>query len=156
VVFWGLVLLGLTSVYREGFEVVLFLQSYYLKLGGWIVLYGSALGLVLTLIVAVLTFFMHTRMPYRKMLIITGVLLGVVLLVMVGEEAYEMQQANWLSTSTILALKDRIPDWAGVWFSVYPTWETIVAQVIAFALVVGSYFFSGRFVRAADDAVAAQ
>ena len=156
VVFWGLVLLGLTSVYREGFEVVLFLQSYYLKLGGWIVLYGSALGLVLTLIVAVLTFFMHTRMPYRKMLIITGVLLGVVLLVMVGEEAYEMQQANWLSTSTILALKDRIPDWAGVWFSVYPTWETIVAQAIAFALVVGSYFFSGRFVRAADEAVAAK
>src|SRR5581483_10845116 len=112
-----LVLLGLTSVYREGFEVVLFLQSYYLKLGGWVVLYGSALGLVLTLIVAVLTFFLHARMPYRKMLIITGIMLGVVLLVMVGEEAYEMQQANWLPTSTIASLKDQIPDWAGVWFS---------------------------------------
>ncbi len=143
VVFWGLVLLGLTSVYREGFEVVLFLQSYYLKLGGWIVLYGSLAGLALTLVVAVLTFFLHTRMPYRKMLIITGVLLGVVLLVMVGEEAYEMQQANWLPTSTIPALKDKVPDWAGVWFSVYPTWETIIAQVIALVLVVGSYFLSG-------------
>jgi high-affinity iron transporter len=156
IVFWGLVLLGLTSVYREGFEVVLFLQSYYLKLGGWTVLYGSLLGLALTLVVAVLTFFLHTRMPYRKMLIITGVMLGVVLLVMVGEEAYEMQQANWLHTSTIHALDGKIPDWAGVWFSVYPTWETIVAQVIALVLVVGSYFFSGRVVRAADEAVAAQ
>src|SRR5271156_5422378 len=73
-VFWGLVLLGLTSVYREGFEVVLFLQSYYLKLGGWTVLYGSLLGLGLTLVVAVITFWMHQRMPYRKMLIGTGVL----------------------------------------------------------------------------------
>jgi high-affinity iron transporter len=155
-VFWGLVLLGLTSVYREGFEVVLFLQSYYLKLGGWIVLYGSLLGLALTLVVAVLTFFLHTRMPYRKMLIVTGVLLGVVLLVMVGEEAYEMQQANWLHTSTIHVLDGKIPDWAGVWFSVYPTWETIIAQIIAFVLVVGSYFFSGRLVRAADEAVAAE
>ena len=143
-VFWGLVLLGLTSVYREGFEVVLFLQSYYLKLGGWTVLYGSLLGLGLTLIVAILTFWMHQRMPYRKMLIITGVMLGVVLLVMVGEEAYEMQQAGWLHTSTIAALDGRVPDWAGVWFSVYPTWETIIAQVLAALVVVGSYFISGK------------
>src|SRR6266699_4354794 len=32
--FWGLILLGFTSLYREGFEVVLFLQSYNLRLGG--------------------------------------------------------------------------------------------------------------------------
>jgi high-affinity iron transporter len=143
-VFWGLVLLGLTSVYREGFEVVLFLQSYYLKLGGWTVLYGSLLGLALTLVVAVITFWLHQRMPYRKMLIVTGVMLGVVLLVMVGEEAQEMQLAGWIKTSTIAALDGKIPDWAGVWFSLFPTWETILAQVIAAALVVGSYFISGR------------
>jgi high-affinity iron transporter len=154
-VFWGLVLLGLTSVYREGFEVVLFLQSYYLKLGGWTVFYGSLLGLVLTLIIAFITFLMHQRMPYRKMLIITGVLLGAVLLVMVGEEAYEMQQAGWLHTSTIKALDGHVPDWAGVWFSLYPTWETILAQIIALALVVGSYFLSGRLMRGADETVGA-
>jgi high-affinity iron transporter len=152
-VFWGLVLLGLTSVYREGFEVVLFLQSYYLKLGGWTVLYGSLLGLALTLVVAVVTFWMHQRMPYRKMLIITGVLLGAVLLVMVGEEAYEMQQAGWLHTSTIAVLDGKIPDWAGVWFSFFPTWETIIAQVLALVLVVGSYFVSGKLMagRSADE-----
>jgi high-affinity iron transporter len=154
-VFWGLVLLGLTSVYREGFEVVLFLQSYYLKLGGWTVLSGSALGLALTLVVAVITFWMHQRMPYRRMLIITGVLLGMVLLVMVGEEAYEMQQAGWLPTSTIGLLNGRLPDWAGVWFSLYPTWETILAQVVAAGLVVGSYFLSGHLVRSANEAVEA-
>ena len=143
-VFWGLVLLGLTSVYREGFEVVLFLQSYYLKLGGWTVLYGSLLGLALTLIVAVITFWMHQRMPYRKMLIVTGIMLGVVLLIMVGEEANEMQQAGWLGTTTIHALDGKIPDWAGVWFSLFPTWETIIAQVLALVLVAGSYFISGK------------
>src|SRR6202043_2318031 len=31
---WGLILLGFTSLYREGFEVVLFLQSYNLRFGG--------------------------------------------------------------------------------------------------------------------------
>src|SRR5580658_4790708 len=42
-VWWGFVLLGFTSLYREGFEVVLFLQSYRLKRGGGIVLYGVLL-----------------------------------------------------------------------------------------------------------------
>src|SRR5438094_3291314 len=44
----GLVLLGFTSLYREGFEVVLFLQSYHLRLGGGVVLKGALLGLMLT------------------------------------------------------------------------------------------------------------
>ena len=136
--FWGLILLGFASLYREGFEVVLFLQTYYLQMGGKIVFAGALLGLFFTGIVALLTFVLHQRLPYRKMLVFTGILLGVVLLVMVGEQAFEMQQANWIGTTTISWLK--IPDWAGVWFSVFPTVQTLVAQAIALVLVVGSYF----------------
>src|SRR5947208_2677905 len=43
----GLVLLGFTSLYREGFEVVLFLQSYNLRLVGSVVLKGVLVGLLL-------------------------------------------------------------------------------------------------------------
>ena len=93
---WGLGLLGFTSLYREGFEVVLFLQSYYLRMGGKAVLGGALLGLFFTGIVAALTFVAHRKLPYRKMLVLTGVMLGVVLLVMVGEQAQEMQQAHWI------------------------------------------------------------
>src|SRR3979411_1256821 len=91
---WGLILLGFTSLYREGFEVVLFLQSYHLRLGGAVVLKGALLGMMLTGMAAVLTFVLQQRLPYRKMLITTGILLGVVLLVMVGEQAQEMQLAG--------------------------------------------------------------
>src|SRR5689334_15928735 len=49
-IWWGLALLGFTSFYREGFEVVLFLQTYRLKLGGLPVLYGVGTGLTLTLV----------------------------------------------------------------------------------------------------------
>src|SRR6185312_10536134 len=41
---WGLGMLGFTSLYREGFEVVLFLQSYRLQLGGQVVLGGVLIG----------------------------------------------------------------------------------------------------------------
>ncbi|PYK09272.1 MAG: iron permease [Verrucomicrobia bacterium] len=118
---WGLILLGFTSLYREGFEVVLFLQSYNLRLGGGVVLKGALLGMVLTGMVAVLTFVLQQRLPYRKMLITTGILLGVVLLVMVGEQAQEMQLAHWISTTEIHSLKDYMPPWMGLWFAVFPT-----------------------------------
>src|SRR5881227_890777 len=142
---WGLILLGFTSLYREGFEVVLFLQSYHLRLGGEVVLKGALLGLVLTGMVAVLTFVLQQRLPYRKMLITTGILLGVVLLVMVGEQAQEMQLAHWIPTTPISLLERSIPKWMGLWFAVFPTVETLVAQLIAAVLVIGSYFAARRF-----------
>jgi high-affinity iron transporter len=143
-VLMGLALLGFASLYREGFEVVLFLQSYYLKLGGSIVAAGALLGLILTGMVALLTFVANRRLPYRKMLIVTGVLLGGVLLVMVGEQAQEMQLAHWIPTTEITSLKALMPAWAGLWFSVFPTVETLAAQAVAGAIVVGSYFYARR------------
>jgi high-affinity iron transporter len=135
----GLALLGFSAVYREGFEVVLFLQSYRLKLGTGPVLYGVALGFGLTLVIGALTFIAHRRLPYRRMLVLTGVMLGLVMLVMVGEQAQEMQLANWLTTTPIAPLSRVIPGWMGLWFAVFPTAETLAAQAIAAALVVGSY-----------------
>jgi high-affinity iron transporter len=140
----GLGLLGFASLYREGFEVVLFLQSYYLQMGGQVVLLGAFIGLILSAFVAILTFVGHTRLPYRKMLVSTGVMLGFVLLVMVGEQAQEMQQAHWLPTTKIMALENICPDWMGVWFSIFPTFETLVAQLLAALLVVGSFFVARR------------
>ncbi len=136
----GLCLLGFASLYREGFEVVLFLQSYYLRMGGKLVLEGALLGLLFTGIVAVLTFVAHRQLPYRKMLVLTGIMLGVVLLVMVGEQAQEMQLAHWIPATPIQPLVNVIPAWVGVWFSVFPTVETMLAQLIAAALVLGFYF----------------
>jgi len=75
---------------------------------------------------------------------ITGVMLVVVLLVMVGEEAQEMQVAGWLSTTHVRHLSEMIPDWAGLWFSIFPTVETLVSQLLAAALVFGSYFTARR------------
>jgi high-affinity iron transporter len=139
---WGLALLGFSSLYREGFEVVLFLQSYRLKLGATPVLYGVSLGLALTVIVGVLTFVAHRRLPYRRMLVFTGIMLGLVLLVMVGEQAQEMQLARWLPTTPIASLEHVIPGWMGLWFAVFPTVETLAAQFLAAALVVGSFFLA--------------
>jgi high-affinity iron transporter len=136
---FGLVLLGFTSVYREGFEVVLFLQTLQLQNGTGAVLEGVALGLAGASTVGVLTFWLHHRLPYRRMLVLTGILVGVVLVVMIGGTALSFQDLGWLPRhETPFA----IPEWIGAWFEVYPTWETLGAQALAAGLVVGSYYLA--------------
>ena len=135
--FWGLALLGFTAIYREGFEIVLFLQNLRLRAGDALVLKGTALGLALTLIVGCLTFLAHKRLPYKKMLVYSGVLLGVVvLLVMVGESVQEMEQAGWIGSTPIGV---HFPDWWGLWFSLFPNVQSLAAQGVAALLVIGSY-----------------
>ncbi len=136
----GLVLVGFAPVYREGFEVVLFLQSYYLEMGPRVVYYGAAAGLALTVAVGYLTFLGQRHLPYKKMLIATGVLLTGVLFVMVGEEVSEMQLAGWIGTTNIPWLQG-VPAWAESWFSIFPNVQTFVAQALALLSVAGSFFF---------------
>ena len=137
--FQGFVLLGFTAIYREGFEVVLFLQQLRLRDGNNIVLTGAVIGIILTAIVAVLTFIAHEHLPYKKMLIFTGVLLGIVLLVMVGESVQEMQQAGWIPTTPI---NISLPSWMGMWFAVFPNLQGLLAQVTAAVIVIGSYMLA--------------
>jgi len=132
----GLFLLGLTSVYREGFETVLFLQSLELSAGLRATVEGAALGLALVAVVAVLTFRLQRKLPYKRMLVVTGVLLAFVLVVMVGSTVRTLQGAGWVP---IHAIDAELPYWLGTWLGVFPTWETLGAQVAAFALVIGSY-----------------
>jgi high-affinity iron transporter len=139
--FWGLATIGFTSIYREGFEVVLFLQSIRLRVGPHVVFEGVLIGLALTSLVAILTFVAQYKLPYKKMLVLTGIMLGGVLLVMVGEQVFEMQQANWIPTHD---LGYKWPDWLNVWFGIYPSIESLSAQAFAALLVIGSYFLARR------------
>jgi high-affinity iron transporter len=133
----GLYTLGFTSVFREGFETVLFLQALQLSSGTGVVLAGVLLGLAITAVVGALTFTLERKLPYKKMLVATGILIAVVLVVLVGNTARTMQGVGWLS---IHPIDVDLPLWMGTWLGVYPTVETLVAQLLAFLFVIGSYF----------------
>lgn len=138
-VWLGLISLGFTSVYREGFETVLFLQALVLDGGNQVVLAGVAIGLVLTLIIGFLTFRFQSRLPHKKMLIVTGIMIGAVLLVMVGKTTYVLQLLGWLPAHT---MGFALPYWAGMWFGLYATWEGFALQCLAALIVIGSYLLA--------------
>jgi high-affinity iron transporter len=134
----GLAVLGFSSVYREGFETVLFLQAMTLEAGPVTVLQGVALGLAGVVAVFVAVVRLERKLPHKKMLVATGVLITWVLVVMVGTTIQTMQKVGWVAVTPVQGLE--LPYWAGLWLGLYPTWQGIMAQAAAAILVVGSYF----------------
>jgi high-affinity iron transporter len=70
------------------------------------------------------------------MLVLTGVLIGVVLVVMTGGTALSFQDLGWLPNHPT---PFTLPTWMGAWFEMYSSWETLACQLFAALFVVGSY-----------------
>jgi high-affinity iron transporter len=136
----GLIALGFTSVYREGFEIVLFLQALVLEGGVSVVLIGVIGASVAVALVGMVVFRLQKNLPYMKILVITGILIGTVLLQMVGSTVHVLQVVGWLPIHVIQALD--VPYWLGTWFGIYPTWEGLSFQFAAMAFVIGSYYLA--------------
>ncbi|MFC4639860.1 FTR1 family protein [Deinococcus hohokamensis] len=133
----GLAVLGFTSIYREGFETVLFLQSLVLQAGVASVLGGTALGLAAVVGVGVLVFRLQAKLPMKKLLVWTGMLICAVLGVMVGNTVHTLQLVGWLP---VHPLPVNLPGWLGLWLGLHATWEGVVLQVLSVAAVIGSFF----------------
>ena len=138
--FLGLIVLGFTSVYREGFEIVLFLQALVLEGGVPVVLMGVIGSSIAVAIVGMIVFRLQKNLPYMKILVITGILIGSVLLQMVGSTVHVLQVVGWLPIHIMQGLD--LPYWLGTWFGLYPTWEGLIFQVLAMTFVIGSYYLA--------------
>jgi high-affinity iron transporter len=136
----GLIILGFTSVFREVVETILFLQSLVLDAGSNVVLEGVLIGLLGTAVVGFITFKLQVRLPYKKMLIFTGILIGAVLLTMVGNTVHVWQVVGWMPITPINGVY--LPYWMGRWFGVFATWQGVILQIVAAVFVIGSYFWA--------------
>ena len=92
--------------------------------------------------VGFLTFKAERKLPYKKMLIVTGVLIALVLFTMVGNTVRTLQGVGWFP---IHPIDVDVPLWMGTWLGIHPAWETMVAQVLALVFVIGSYWAAGWY-----------
>jgi high-affinity iron transporter len=138
--FLGLALLGFASIYREGFEIALFLQPYALETNQYIVLQGSIWGFLGIAVVGFISMYIHVRLPYKKVLIVSGFFVGVVLVMLVGDMIHTMQGIGWLPSTPIEGIKT--PIWLIIWLDIYPTWQGVLAQISVATFVVGSYYLA--------------
>lgn len=91
-----------------------------LDAGSRVVVEGTLLGLAATAIVGVLTLVLQTKLPHKKMLVVTGVLIAAVLVTMVGSTVHTLQWVGWAPITPIRGLEG-LPYWFGLWLGVYAT-----------------------------------
>jgi len=93
---WGLFGLAFISVFREGVEVVLFLNALFLQQGSGGAILGSVLGLALALGIAYIVFKTTVNLDLRKFFIVTGSLLLLMAAGLLAHGIHELQEAGFI------------------------------------------------------------
>jgi high-affinity iron transporter len=130
---------GFLTIYREGFETTLFMQSLILEGGFFASLTGLFIGLAAIGAAGWAIFKWGKKLPYRKLLVWTGVLVVTILATFLGSTVRLFQTVGWLPIHPIQSLD--IPPWMGTWLGLYPSWEGLIIPMLGFVYVGGAWLF---------------
>ena len=147
----GMALLGVgfLTVYREGFESALFLQSLILDGNPLPVWAGVAAGGLFIALVGGLTFRFGIKLPYRKLLVVTGVLVVSIMVSFLGSTTRLFQTVGWLPVHPVPGL--HLPNWTGLWLGLYPSWEGLFIPPLALVYVGGAWLWTKWSARGQDN-----
>lgn len=135
----ALVGVGFLTVYREGFETTLFMQSLLLEGTVWPVALGGLGGAAFIGAIGLGIFVFGAKLPYRKLLVVTGVLVVSIMVTFFGSTARLFQTVGWLPIHPVKGLT--LPAWMGTWLGFYPSWEGILIPMLALVYVGGAWLW---------------
>jgi high-affinity iron transporter len=130
---------GFLTVYREGFETTLFMQSLILEGSTWPVVIGVLAAAAFIGIVGFSIFIFGAKLPFRKLLVVTGVLVVSIMVTFLGSTTRLFQTVGWLPIHPVPSLN--FPAWAGLWFGLYPSWEGLLIPPLALVYVGGAWLW---------------
>jgi high-affinity iron transporter len=137
------------SVYREGFETVLFYKALYLYAGDTTsgIIPGFFAGCTVLAVVYFLINQLGMRIPVKWFFVVTSVFLYYMAFMFMGKGLHELQMGAALSM-TRADFAPEIP-----WLGMYPTWETFIGQMILVVAYAGAliYTFGIKHERAAHE-----
>ena len=140
---WFLFLLTFVVVYREVFETILFYATMWSQGGHGALLAGALTGAAVLGVVAWAMLRYSTKLPITQFFALSAVLIAVLAVVLAGKGVAGLQEAGLLAI-TPLAGAPR-SDLLGL----YPTLQTLLAQVVAAAVVVLGFYANRRAALAA-------
>jgi high-affinity iron transporter len=137
------VLLSFFTVYREGFETVLFYQAMlsFAKYMEWYVVAGLVVGLAVIVTTAIVVRKLGRKLPLKVLFAVTMGIGAYMSIAFMGNAIREFQEVGYISTTHLIGTVPRLDINLATMTGIHPTVETIVAQIALLAVyVVGSLY----------------
>src|SRR5918996_798188 len=137
------IMLSFFTVYREGFETVLFYQAIlgFARYMEWYVIAGMLLGLAVIIGVALGVRKLGRKLPLR---VLFGLTMGIgtyMSIAFMGNAIREFQEVGYIPTTHMIGTIPRLDINLATMTGIHPTLETVVAQLILLSVyIVGSLY----------------
>jgi high-affinity iron transporter len=137
------VLLSFFTVYREGFETVLFYQAMlsFAKYMEWYVVAGLVIGLAVIVGTAIVVRKLGRRLPLKVLFALTMGIGAYMSIAFMGNAIREFQELGYISTTHLIGIVPRLDINLAAMTGIHPTVETIVAQIILLAVYVAGSLY---------------
>ena len=137
------VALAFFTVYREGFETVLFYQAM-LSFAKYMELYviaGLIIGLAVIVGVAILINRLGRRLPLRALFALTMGIGAYMSIAFIGNAVRDLQELGIVSTTPLVGIVPRLDINLATMTGIHPTLESVTAQIVLLAIyLVGSLY----------------
>lgn len=137
---WFLFSLAFVAVYREVFETVLFYAALWTEGNGWPLLAGLGTGMALLALLAAVLLRTSARLPIGQFFAASSLLVAVLAVILAGKGIAGLQEAGLLHTSPIAIPRIDL-------LGIYPTWQTVSAQLAVLLIVLVAFTLNSRSTR---------
>jgi high-affinity iron transporter len=137
------VMLSFFTVYREGFETVLFYQAMlsFAKYMEWYVVAGLVIGLAIIVATAVVVRKLGRRLPLKVLFALTMGIGAYMSIAFMGNAVREFQELGYIPTTPLIGIIPRFDINLASMTGIHPTVESIVAQITLLAVyALGSLY----------------
>lgn len=129
---FGLAMISFIAVFRETLEVVLFLRAIWVDCGPAAqkgMFAGMIVSFVGTMTLAWVALRFSRRLPIRQLFTISSMMMAVLAVMLIGKGIHSLQETGTLSITSIpVSFRSDL-------FGIFPTWETMVSQLVIVALI---------------------
>jgi len=125
------VMLSFFTVYREGFETVLFYQAMlsFAKYMEWYVIGGLVIGMAVIVATAILVRKLGKRLPLKVLFALTMGIGAYMSIAFIGNAVREFQELGYIPTTHLIGTVPRLDINLASMTGIHPTLETVIAQV---------------------------
>ena len=135
---WFLFGLAFIVVYREVFETILFYAALTAQGSSAVILAGAGSAIALLGVIAWVMLRFSAKLPVSEFFKYSSALIAVLAVVLAGKGVAALQEAGMIDIAP-LAQIPRIPV-----LGLFPTWESVGAQLLTVAIVVVGAWYNGR------------